>query len=89
VDFRDPVSRSMPEPHLGRPSGIVGIAYVLLWLGKFWERSMSAWRMALSVSFLLLAGILSWTGARALGRQRRIDAGLSSDHELLISGPIA
>ena len=66
---------------------LVGIAYALLWQGKFWERSMSAWRMALSVFFLLLASILSWTGARALGRQWRIDAGLSSDHELVISGP--
>jgi protein-S-isoprenylcysteine O-methyltransferase Ste14 len=66
---------------------LVVIAYALLWQGKFWERSMTPWRMALSVSLLLLASILSWTGARALGRQWRIDAGLSSDHELVISGP--
>jgi protein-S-isoprenylcysteine O-methyltransferase Ste14 len=66
---------------------LVVIAYALLWQGKFWLRPMSAWRMALSIFFLLLAGILSWTGARALGRQWRIDAGLITDHELVMSGP--
>jgi protein-S-isoprenylcysteine O-methyltransferase Ste14 len=34
-----------------------------------------------------LACLLSWTGTRALGRQWRIDAGLSSDHELVTHGP--
>ena len=66
---------------------LVAIAYSILWQSKFWERSLPVWRIALSVSFLLLAGLLSWSGARALGRQWRIDAGLSSDHELVMSGP--
>jgi len=43
--------------------------------------------MALSICFLALAGVLSWTGARALGRQWRIDAGLNRDHELVTTGP--
>jgi protein-S-isoprenylcysteine O-methyltransferase Ste14 len=66
---------------------LVAIAYSMLWQSKFWERSVPLWRIALSVFFLLLAALLSWTGARALGRQWRIDAGLSSDHELVVSGP--
>ena len=37
--------------------------------------------------FFFLATLLSWTGARALGRQWRIDAGLSADHQLITSGP--
>ena len=45
------------------------------------------WRLVLSLCFLGLACVLSWTGTRALGRQWRIDAGLNSDHELVMSGP--
>jgi protein-S-isoprenylcysteine O-methyltransferase Ste14 len=33
-----------------------------------------------------MAGVLSWSGTRALGRQWRVDAGLSADHELVTSG---
>jgi protein-S-isoprenylcysteine O-methyltransferase Ste14 len=66
---------------------LVVLAYCILWQSKFWERSPSVWRLTLSVLFLLLACLLSWTGARALGRQWRIDAGLSSDHELVMTGP--
>jgi protein-S-isoprenylcysteine O-methyltransferase Ste14 len=36
---------------------------------------------------LALACILSWAGTRALGRQKRIDARLSADHELVTHGP--
>jgi protein-S-isoprenylcysteine O-methyltransferase Ste14 len=68
--------------------GIVleGLAYSLLWQSKFWERPPESWRMALSVFFFVSAGLLSWTGARTLGRQWRIDAGLNPDHELVRSG---
>jgi protein-S-isoprenylcysteine O-methyltransferase Ste14 len=66
---------------------LVGIGYGLLWQGRFWERSLPAWRLAIAICFLLLAALLSWTGTRALGRQWRIDAGLSSDHELITAGP--
>jgi len=66
---------------------LVVISYSLLWQNRFWERSVPVWRVAFSVLFLLFACLLSWTGTRALGRQWRIDAGLSSDHELVTSGP--
>jgi protein-S-isoprenylcysteine O-methyltransferase Ste14 len=66
---------------------IVGIAYCLLWQGRFWERSPRAWQVAVSIVFFALASLVSWTGVRALGRQWRIDAGLSDDHELITSGP--
>jgi protein-S-isoprenylcysteine O-methyltransferase Ste14 len=62
------------------------IAYVLVWQGKFWERSPEIWRVALSVTFMLLAAILSWTSARALGNQWRFDAGLNADHMLVRAG---
>jgi protein-S-isoprenylcysteine O-methyltransferase Ste14 len=65
---------------------IEGLAYSLLWQSKFWARTPESWRTALSVCSFVLAGILSWTGARALGRQWRIDAGLNPDHELVRSG---
>jgi protein-S-isoprenylcysteine O-methyltransferase Ste14 len=63
------------------------IAYSLLWQNKFWERPLPAWRIALSVVFFVVACTLSWSGARALGRQWRLDAGLNADHELVTSGP--
>jgi protein-S-isoprenylcysteine O-methyltransferase Ste14 len=66
---------------------LVGVAYTLLWQGRFWERSPRQWQVALSLVFFVFASFLSWTGARALGRQWRIDAGLSADHELVTSGP--
>ncbi|HXN23076.1 MAG TPA: isoprenylcysteine carboxylmethyltransferase family protein [Candidatus Dormibacteraeota bacterium] len=66
---------------------LAALSYAILWQSRFWATPLPAWRIAVSVSFLLLAGILSWTGTHSLGRQWRIDAGLSSDHELVISGP--
>jgi protein-S-isoprenylcysteine O-methyltransferase Ste14 len=68
--------------------GIVlqGLAYSLLWQNTFWARSPGVWRVALSVFFLALASLLSWSSARALGRQFRFDAGLNADHQLVKSG---
>jgi protein-S-isoprenylcysteine O-methyltransferase Ste14 len=66
---------------------LVAVAYCLLWQGHFWERSPQPWQVALSIVSFVLASVLSWTGARALGRQWRIDAGLSAEHELITSGP--
>jgi protein-S-isoprenylcysteine O-methyltransferase Ste14 len=66
---------------------IVAVAYSILWQGRFWERSPRLWQLVLAMVLFVLGGILSWTGSRALGRQWRIDAGLSSDHELITSGP--
>jgi protein-S-isoprenylcysteine O-methyltransferase Ste14 len=62
------------------------VGYSLLWQGRFWTRSPSSWRLAVAVVFFVLAGVLSWSGARTLGRQWRIDAGLNADHELVRSG---
>jgi len=66
---------------------LVGISFCLLWQGRFWERSPRPWQTALSILFFATGSLLSWTGASALGRQWRIDAGLSADHELITSGP--
>ncbi|MFY9727351.1 MAG: isoprenylcysteine carboxylmethyltransferase family protein [Bryobacteraceae bacterium] len=66
---------------------LMAIAYSLLWQSRFWERPLSAWRTTLAVFFFILACVLSWSGARALGRQWRLDAGLYADHELVTSGP--
>jgi protein-S-isoprenylcysteine O-methyltransferase Ste14 len=68
--------------------GIVleGVAYSLVWQSKFWLRQPHNWRTALSIWFLALAAVLSWSSARTLGRQWRFDAGLNRDHELVTSG---
>jgi protein-S-isoprenylcysteine O-methyltransferase Ste14 len=63
------------------------LAYSLLWQSGIWTRSPGVWRTALSILFLTLAGLLSWTATRALGRHLRFDAALSADHQLVRSGP--
>ncbi len=65
------------------------IAYALLWQNPFWERPLPLWRTLLSVLFFALAALLSWTAVPALGRQWRIEAGLSADHQLVTTGPYA
>ena len=47
------------------------------------------WRIAGVVVCGPIAGILSWTAVRHLGRQFRVNAGLYEDHELVTSGPYA
>ena len=66
---------------------LMAIAYSLIWQGRFWERPLLFWRVAPSILLLALACILSWSGTRFLGRQWRVDAGLSADHELVRTGP--
>lgn len=66
---------------------LVVVGYTALWQGKFWIRPLPAWRLAISVGFLMLASLFSWAGTRELGRHLRFDAGLSSDHQLVTSGP--
>lgn len=62
-------------------------AYAVLWMGHFWTTSPGGWRIGLSILMLALAAVLSWTSTRALGRQLRFDAALSTDHQLVRSGP--
>ena len=66
---------------------LVAVSYSMLWQNSFWARPLPAWRFVLSICCLLSAIVLSWTGARSLGRQWRVDAGLNQDHELIVSGP--
>jgi protein-S-isoprenylcysteine O-methyltransferase Ste14 len=65
---------------------LVFIAFSIVWQPIFWEISLSTWRFALSIILFILASALSWTAARTLGRQWRIDAGLNAEHELITSG---
>jgi protein-S-isoprenylcysteine O-methyltransferase Ste14 len=64
-------------------------AYTLLWQAHFWERSLPAWRTALSVTLFAMAASLSWTSSHALRGQLRIVAGLGAGHKLINSGPYA
>ncbi|HWB17759.1 MAG TPA: isoprenylcysteine carboxylmethyltransferase family protein [Vicinamibacterales bacterium] len=63
------------------------IGYSLLWQGPFWTRRPSAARFATSIALFAAAIALSWAGARAIGGQWRMDAGLNPDHELVRTGP--
>ena len=62
-------------------------AYALLWQGPFWTTSPTFAATTLSALFLAIAGLLSWTSTRALGRHLRFDAALSHDRQLVRSGP--
>jgi protein-S-isoprenylcysteine O-methyltransferase Ste14 len=62
-------------------------AYAILWQNAFWTRSPQLWQIAVSFVFFLLACFLSWRAVGSLGKQWRLDAGLSSDHALITSGP--
>jgi protein-S-isoprenylcysteine O-methyltransferase Ste14 len=66
--------------------GLQVVAYALAWQGHFWARMPPGWRFVLAFLFLGIAGVLSWTSTWALGRQWRVDAGLSADHELVTAG---
>lgn len=63
------------------------LGYSLLWQGSFWLRTPASWRLAASITFFTLAVLLSWTGARALGKHLRVEAAIGQDHELVRSGP--
>ncbi len=63
------------------------LGYSALWQGSFWLRSPSAWQVAAAIAFFALACLLSWSGARALGKQLRVDAAIGPEHDLVRSGP--
>ena len=63
------------------------LAYSLLWQSSFWERSLEWWRASASVAFFTVACVVSWTAARALGRQFQFDAAVDTTHELVQAGP--
>ena len=63
-----------------------GIAFALIWQGRFWERR-PGWKLVPATVLLAGAALLAWTGVSALGRHWRIDAALNSDHRLVRSGP--
>jgi len=52
-----------------------------------WDTPFAFRRCTIGLIFAVPAIVLAWQGVRALGRQWRIDAGLSADHELIRSGP--
>jgi protein-S-isoprenylcysteine O-methyltransferase Ste14 len=88
---RNSQSTNSPRQQLDRRArwGIVvqGMGFALVWHGPFWTRAVAGWRIPVSIFFFALAAFLSWTSARTLGRQWRLDAGLNADHELVRSGP--
>src|SRR5260370_7279837 len=66
---------------------LVAVAYSFLWQSHFWERSPRLWQIALSIVLFVLAGLLSWTGARALGPHSPIDPVLTPPHQPFTSVP--
>src|SRR5262245_50247922 len=63
---------------------MIGFAFV--WSQWAWTKDPAPWRWFVAVPFLAAGPLLSWTSARALGRQWRFDAGLNEDHRLVQDG---
>jgi protein-S-isoprenylcysteine O-methyltransferase Ste14 len=63
------------------------VGYTLLWQGQFWLRTPAMWQVVASVILFSAASLLSWTAARVLGTQLRVDARLDAEHELAQGGP--
>ena len=83
-------SRSVPQER--DPRWVWGLflqvlGYGVACVGGVKAPPAATWRVALSAAFLALANLLSWTGARTLGRHLRFDAALDVDHRLVRSGP--
>jgi protein-S-isoprenylcysteine O-methyltransferase Ste14 len=65
---------------------IEGVGFWMLWMSRYWTRSPGLARVSLSIGFMALGALLSWSATVALGRHWRVDAGLSADHQLVRSG---
>lgn len=61
------------------------VAFALHFQGRFWACRPS-WQLLPAILLFVIAAVLSWSGVVALGRQWRLDAGLSPDHQLIRSG---
>jgi len=63
------------------------IGVTIMLQSRFWSVSPALWRVAGSVVCFVMANLLSWTSAKALGRQLRFDAAIGTEHELVRHGP--
>src|SRR5581483_1793942 len=86
---RTPRAQAKPDAvdHRGRWGMFLQLAsFVVLGLGP--RASLDSWwRPALASVFFTLGIVLAWAAPRALGKQWRIEAALSPDHQLVTSGP--
>lgn len=63
------------------------VAVAMMLQNRFWSMSPTTWRVVGSVVCFVLANLLSWTSAKALGQQLRFDAAIGTEHELVQHGP--
>ena len=65
---------------------IQGVAFALVWQGKWRIAATGTARLAIASAFFVLAITLSWMATRSLGKQWRFDAGVNAGHELVRAG---
>lgn len=63
------------------------VGVTLMLQSHFWSMSPPLWRVVASVICFLVANLLSWTSARALGENLRFDAAIGTEHHLVRHGP--
>ncbi|HEY1493241.1 MAG TPA: isoprenylcysteine carboxylmethyltransferase family protein [Candidatus Solibacter sp.] len=92
--FRAPHNQRRPSITLATPTRVglllecAAIAIAFLCRQSFVD-PLPWWRLAGMMIFGPIAGLLSWSSVRHLGRQFRVNAGLYEDHELVTTGPYA
>ena len=55
----------------------------LTWQSAFWNRVLAPWQVGLGLAVVVLAEVILWRAAAALGDNLRIDASVSTDCQLV------
>ena len=79
--------QTAPNARWGMVLQMFGSWLVILPARKIWLEPIPPWRICGGIAVGLLGIVLATAGIRHLGKQWRIQAALSKDHELITSGP--
>lgn len=79
--------QTAPNALWGIALQVIGYWFVVLPARTVWLQSLPLWRICVGVGAGLLGIVLASAGIRHLGKQWRVRAALSEDHELITSGP--
>ena len=79
--------KKAPKARWGILLQTIGFWSVFIPAGPIWMEPMQLWSTVGATVFGVLGIALAGFGVRHLGKQRRVDAGLNADHEMIVTGP--